>query len=392
MRKISYTSVVYDRMKNIFICRCVPNDSIEPAPPTYDIKIESKLSEISSIPLTEDIADQFYQLILEKAKLVGKEPYDFLMDYLKSIEKPKITLRSEAKIATGTRVEYPVHHMFPQYEGGPDTDENKVVVTRLEHAIAHYVRWRDLGKRQDRAPFSFFIGQKAQGVALVEEIRLANLRIAHQKRFAKDKIAGLNMFDKGKARAWGKMGGLIGGKLGSKADKIRAGRMGGLIGGKIGGPIGGKMGSKLGKSMGGKLGSKADKIRAGKMGGKLGGKKGGRLAGISKQKPEVKAFLSTYTIWFYCNKKLDQEIYFLMSPHIALVDVGRILNEQSGVSSIKQSNHLSRTISGAAKQAYGWTPLKTFTFNEVKMGVDNWIIENPDKTLIMESGLDLKVL
>ena len=306
------------------VCHSVPNGNSEPALP-YDIEIESKLLEISSTPLTEENANQFYQLILVKAKLAGKEPYPFLMDYYQSIEAPKKILRSEALIATGTRSGYPVHHMRPKFDGGLVIPENEVVVTFLEHVLAHYVRWRILGKSQDRTAFLFAVDMKAEALALIEKTRRTNYNIFLEEN--PDHYSKM-----------GKKGGLIGGKLGSKTDKIRAGILG----------------------------------------------------GIAKQKPELTEFLTSYAIWFYCKK--SQNIFFLIGPHIALKDVAKVLNEQSGVSSIKQPSNLSGTISGEKNHAYGWTPLLIFNQSEVKMGVKNWIINYPDKTLIVESGLDLTVL
>lgn len=76
---------------------------------------------------------------------------------------------------------YHWHHILPKHKGGDDSKENLVLLSPLDHAIAHYVRYKLNKNYSDAWAFNRLMNQ-----AQCDGIRIGNIKPNLGKKFSKE--------------------------------------------------------------------------------------------------------------------------------------------------------------------------------------------------------------
>lgn len=81
------------------------------------------------------------------------------------------------------------HHIIPKHDGGCDEDWNKVKLTLLEHADAHFIRWVLKKQWQDELAFKTLTGQ----ITHAEAIKIAQKKPRRPRTLEeRQKISAIN--------------------------------------------------------------------------------------------------------------------------------------------------------------------------------------------------------
>jgi hypothetical protein len=241
------------------------------------------------------------------------------------------------------------HHIIPRFEGGTDAPENIVLLTVKEHVIAHWLRWKVLGKSQDYSAFLFRIGDTEGAL----ELRRQAVIDARQR----DRINKCGFFNKEFQREMGTRGGPTGGARNTEAQ-FRARQEVGL--------------------------------------------RYGRATGLGNQGQFLSEFVANFSIWAYSANAAtgkrgairDDERFYLVSPKEAFVDITEVLNTFVP-NSVKNSASMHKVVYGERSQMYGWRIVCTLIRSEVREGVYDFINENPtvhvvlfEEDLMLTEGLE----
>lgn len=234
------------------------------------------------------------------------------------------------------------HHILPRHENGPDKPSNLVLLTIKEHVIAHWLRWKVLGKTADLRAFLFRIGDSEQA----QSLRAKAVLEARER----DKQNNQGFYDREAQRARGLKGGPIGGSANTQAQYEAR--------------------QKVGRNQ-------------------------GRNTGIGNQKEELKEFVSKFVLWGYSRNQAtkprddtrDDEEYFYTSPKKAFADIARVLNSYIH-DSIRHPASMHKVIYGERKQMYGWRIVFTLTRSEASAGIQEFFEENPTAIVNFEFETD----
>lgn len=237
------------------------------------------------------------------------------------------------------------HHIMPRFDGGTDAPENIVLLTVKEHVIAHWLRWKVLGKYQDYSAFLFRIGDTEEAL----ELRRQAVIDARER----DRINKRGFFNKEFQRDMGTRGGPTGGAQNTEAQ-FSARQSVGL--------------------------------------------KYGRATGLGNQSEALREFVANFTIWAYSAKAAtkkrfsvairDDEQFYLVSPKEAFVDITKVLNTFVP-NSVTTPAAMHKLVHGERSQMYGWRIVCTLIRSEVREGIYDFIKENPLVILQFEENLML---
>jgi|JI81BgreenRNA_FD_contig_123_1153_length_2686_multi_4_in_1_out_1_2 hypothetical protein len=239
------------------------------------------------------------------------------------------------------------HHIIPKFDGGTDDPDNLVLLTVKEHVIAHWLRWQILGKIGDKISFLFRVGDTEE--ALAERLKLV------QEAREKDKLENKGFYNSEFQREMGLRGGAKGGSANS--DKQFLARQ------------------KVGQSY-------------------------GRVTGIQNQSSAVKSFVLNGSIWAFSQKAKAQgrvkdrgplrpsafgELFCLITSKESFSDVARTLNTFVPNSiPMDQVTSMHKLVKGERPQMYGWRIVEMLIRSEVRAGIENFYIQNPNQILLFE--------
>lgn len=229
------------------------------------------------------------------------------------------------------------HHIIPKFDGGNNNTENLVLLTVKEHVIAHWLRWKCLGKQGDYTAFLFRIGDTKK--AYLERQKLI------AKAREKDKLEGKGFYD----------------------SSFQS-----------------KMGSR---GKGGSVNTEKQFIAR-----QIVGKKHGRSTGISNQSTSLNDFVSGCSIWAFSEKAKNEgrcknrkpEIFCLVTSKDAFADVARTLNKFVPNSiNIHNVSSMHKLVVGKDKrpQMFGWRIVSTLIRSEVREGIQQFHIEYANEIL-----------
>lgn len=272
---------------------------------------------------------------LEKEKELNKlnlNVYDLFIQKKKNEEVNKINV---------TNVTFEKHHIIPKFDGGLDEPDNLVLLTIKEHIIAHWLRWKVLGKQGDYRAYVFRVGDTdtivAERLQLVKEAR------------ERDKLEKKGFFNSNFQQEMGTRGGFKGGA--SNTLKQAAARQ------------------QVGKTY-------------------------GRLTGIKNQSLELKEFISNCSIWEFnpAKSKLintvnesNLEIFCLVTEKSSFKEVALTLNTFIPNSiAIEKVATMHKLVKGERSQMYGWRIVDMLIRSEVREGILNFRNKNPKQILMFE--------
>lgn len=230
------------------------------------------------------------------------------------------------------------HHIVPRFEKKPETANDIVSLTIKEHVIAHWLRWKVLGKTGDLRAFLFRIGDTEQASAL----KLKAVKEARER----DKLERRQFSDPDFQRQQGLKGGKKGGSR-NTLEQFRA----------------------------------RQKV----------GEKWGPVVGRSNQGESLKEFIQSHTLWGFSQKAAsgvrtktrDDEEFFLIEPKDTFVAITKVLNDFHP-NSIRTVAAMHKVVYGARPQMYGWRIVSMLTRSEVSEGIQEFQEENPEAIITFE--------
>lgn len=123
-----------------------------------------------------NLEKQYLEIKKESSSVGFSNPYDYYIQKLKQEELKKI----EDK-----RKNLEKHHIIPRFEKPENLDDplNLVIVSVDEHILAHYIRWKVLGKKEDYLAYKFRITDTEEKLNLrIELIKNARKKDKLEKK------------------------------------------------------------------------------------------------------------------------------------------------------------------------------------------------------------------
>nr|ALO63172.1 putative HNH homing endonuclease [Chloromonas perforata] len=288
--------------------------------------------------ITETELRSILEDVLEKSKGTGANGYDTYISSKKTEQVDKVDNLGKRKPGIER------HHITPKFDGGLDSKENIILLTVKEHVIAHWLRWKVLGKRGDYTAFLFRIGDTEEA--------LAQRNKAVQEARERDRAANRNFFSSTFQREMGFRGGPLGGSANTEAQ-FRARQQVGLT--------------------------------------------YGRLTGIRNQSSNLQEFVSNGSIWAFseiafANKRVvvkdrGKELFCLVTSKESFADVARSLNAFVPNSIPQNVASMHKLVNGERKQMYGWRIVNTLIRSEVREGIQDFYTQNANTNLLFEEDL-----
>ena len=282
--------------------------------------------------ITQQELDCIFLEFQEKGSVCGLNGYDAYILECKKSENTKVN--SKGKPNPGIEK----HHILPSFDGGSDRPENMVLLTVKEHVIAHWLRWKVLGKRGDYTAYLFRVGNTEEA--------LASQRQAVLEARERDRINQQGFFNSNLQRERGRRGGPIGGAANSTEQFLARQRVGQTY---------------------------------------------GRQTGIGNQGSVLSEFIKKYTLWKYNNRNspTNDEFFVLVCPKDSFVDITRVLNAFAP-ESIRVPSAMHKVVYEERGQMYGWRIVTTLTRSEVEEGIILFKRNNPDAIFIFDEKFALE--
>lgn len=129
----------------------------------------------------------------------------------------------------------------------------------------------------------------------------------------------------------------------------------------------------------------------------------GRQTGLANQSPNLKYFVSCHSIWSYSNavriegnraSRSDARFY-LVTPKRGYVDILRwLLINEPGTMNPDTFNTMNKLVTNReqTKQLNGWKIVSMLTRSEVRAGIEDFFIQNPDQNLVFDPDFDSALL
>jgi len=282
----------------------------------------------------EDELNQYLADVLERSKGSGLNGYDF---YIKEKKLSELKKKDDSEKPLSAIEK---HHIIPKFDGGSDAADNIVLLTVKEHIIAHWIRWKILGKKGDYTSFLFRIGDTEEALAYRSKMVLE----ARQK----DKQEGKGFYSSVFQSTMGSRGGPKGGSSNSESQfKAR---------------------QRVGQTY-------------------------GRRTGIQNQSSSLYNFVSNFSIWAFSKKANMErrvndrgpELFYLITPKEGFADITRTLNAFVPNSIPKEGiASMHKLVLGLRPQMYGWRIVDRLIRSEVGEGIKNFYIQNSNENLIFE--------
>jgi hypothetical protein len=290
--------------------------------------------------VSEGELNTILQEMHEKSQQMRLNAYEIYIEECKLHQTAKVD--AQGKPLRGVEK----HHIIPRFDGGTNKPENIVFLTVKEHVIAHWLRWKVLGKSQDYSAFLFRIGDTEEAL----ELRRQAVIEARER----DRINQHGFFNREFQRDMGKRGGSKGGAQNTEAQFCAR--------------------QKVGLAY-------------------------GRETGLGNQGEILSEFVAKFSIWAYSAKAAtekrgairDDEQFYLVSPKQAFADITKVLNTFVP-NSVTNSASMHKLVYGERPQMYGWRIVRTLIRSEVREGIHDFINENPicqfDENLMEIEGLE----
>lgn len=238
------------------------------------------------------------------------------------------------------------HHILPRFEGGDNSNQNRILLTVKEHVIAHWIRYKSLNKTQDLAAYLFRIGDTNEALKLRDK----NVKAAREK----DRESKLGFFDSKFQTKMGQRGGPIGGSADTESQFLAR--------------------QKVGLTY-------------------------GRITGIGNQKDKLREFVSSFSIWAFSlkaknepySKDRGEEFYSLLSPKESFVEVVSKLKEfrKNRIEEGKNIATMHKLVYKQRNNMFGWRIVKTLTCSEAVEGIKTFISDLSLKNEILHfNGLE----
>lgn len=111
----------------------------------------------SSIISREELEFIFEELEMQ-SKQTKLNPYDIYIQQLRNTENIKISIQKlerNKNFKADQKNKFEKHHIIPRHSGGSNDPSNIVLVTKREHLIAHWIRWKVFDEDGDYRAFLF---------------------------------------------------------------------------------------------------------------------------------------------------------------------------------------------------------------------------------------------
>lgn len=283
--------------------------------------------------VSEQELEQIYQKMLKISQETGDPKFNAYDAYITECEKN----RTEQE-PTEPKPYLEKHHIVPRFEKKPETANNIVSLTIKEHVIAHWLRWKVLGKTGDLRAFLFRIGDTEQASALKQK--------AVKEARERDKEQGTGFSNSNFQREQGKKGGPKGGSRNTQEQFLARQKV---------------------------------------------GKKWGPAVGKNNQGKPLKEFIQSHTLWGFSQKaasgvrtkERDDEEFFLIEPKETFVDLTKVLNYFQP-NSVRTVSAMHKVVYGERQQMYGWRIVSMLTRSEVSKGIQEFQEENPEAIITFE--------